>query len=84
MKNKIKIVSLMLALSSLVFSAEPSKYNSELMVTGDGIRERVDYTFILENITMKEMENIGYTVNILLMKVVTTMQDTLYTEGGCG
>ena len=44
MKNKIKIVSLMLALSSLVFSAEPSKYNSELMVTGDGIRERVDYT----------------------------------------
>ena len=44
MKNKIKILSLLLALNAITFSAEPNGYNSELMVTGDGVTERVDYT----------------------------------------
>ena len=51
MKDKIKIFSLLLALSTITFSAEVDKYNSELIVSGSGVKERVDYT-----IYSKELE----------------------------
>ncbi len=45
MKLKTKIIFLTFLINSLVFSNDNvSKYNSELIVSGDGVRERVDYT----------------------------------------
>lgn len=45
MKLKTKIIFLTFLINSLVFSNDNvSKYNSELIVGGEGVRERVDYT----------------------------------------
>ena len=57
MKNKIKIFSLLIALNMAAFSAEVDSYNSELVVRGDGVRERVDYTLYSKELTTdKEKE----------------------------
>ena len=55
MNNKIKIMTLMLLINSLTFAGSVNKSNAELTVTGEGVRERIDYTlYSKELITDKE------------------------------
>lgn len=57
MKNKMKIFFIMLAMTSLVYSKENTvdkieKFNSNLVVQGKDITERIDYTLYPQNITL--------------------------------
>ena len=63
MKDKIKIFSLLLALSTTTFSAEVDKYNSELIVSGSGVKERVDYTLYSKELGEKDDKNTGTILN---------------------
>ena len=59
MNNKIKIMTLMLLINSLTFAGSVNKSNAELTVTGEGVRERIDYTlYSKELITDKEKKKI--------------------------
>ena len=48
MNNKIKIMTLMLLINSLTFAGSVNKSNAELTVTGEGVKERIDYTLCAE------------------------------------
>lgn len=57
MNNKIKILSIILVLSSMAYSKDNSiddieKFNSNLIVQGNEIKERIDYTLYPQNITL--------------------------------
>lgn len=57
MKNKIKIFSIMLVLTSLTYSKDNTvdkieKFNANLIVQGNGITERIDYTLYPQNMTL--------------------------------
>ena len=54
MNNKIKIFSLLIALNMAAFSAEVDRYNSELVISGSGVTERVDYTLYSKELTTEE------------------------------
>ena len=54
MSNKIKIFSLLIALNMAAFSAEVDRYNSELVISGSGVTERVDYTLYSKELTTEE------------------------------
>lgn len=54
MNNKIKIFSLLIALNMAAFSAEVDRYNSELVISGSGITERVDYTLYSKELTTED------------------------------
>ena len=58
MNNKLKIIVIMLILSSMSYSKEENtvdkieKFNSNLIVQGEGIKERIDYTLYPQNISL--------------------------------
>lgn len=54
MNNKIKIMTLMLLINSLAYSGIVNMGNSELVVTGDGVKERIDYTLYSKELTTED------------------------------
>ena len=57
MRNKIKIFSIMLVLTSLAYSKDNTvdkieKFNANLIVQGSGITERIDYNLYPQNISI--------------------------------
>lgn len=54
MNNKIKIMTLMLLINSLAFAGSVNKNNAELSVTGEGVKERIDYTLYSKELTTED------------------------------
>lgn len=54
MNNKIKIMTLMLLINSLAYSGIVNMGNSELVVTGEGVKERIDYTLYSKELTTED------------------------------